>query len=306
MNSPKRYLPLALILAAGIAAIVAAEWQHITARPSPQAILSAAADAQHEVTRIPMHFDVLSDSDEIAIGNQLAANYTGQLQTSDTTSAQLAANKATEAYLQTVGLRVVAHARRKLPWRFHYIPDPGFVNAFALPGGHVFVGEGLLRLMHSEDALAGVLGHEVTHIDLRHCAERVQTEAHLRNLSQGGGLLGSLAGIPVEVFLAGYSKEQELEADRDGTTLAVDAGYSPLGILQLFDEFAKLEQASAPTTATPTTPVDEAADLSLATLSGYFRSHPPAAERIQQIRSLIAANHWPTPPPRPLAWKPTP
>ena len=305
MKSLKRFLPLSLILLAGIAAIVAAEWQHITTRPSPQAILSAAADAQHEVTRIPMHFDVLSDSDEVAIGNQLAANYTGELQTSDTTFAQLAANKATEAYLQTVGLRVAAHARRKLPWRFHYIPDPNFVNALALPGGHVFVGEGLLRLMHSEDALAGVLGHEVTHIDLRHCAERVQTEAHLRNLSQGGGLLGSLAGIPVEVFLAGYSKEQELEADRDGATLAVNTGYSPQGILQLFAEFQKLEQSSEPATP-PSGPVDEAANLSLATLSGYFRSHPPAAERIQQIQSLIAANHWPTPPLRPLAWRPVP
>ena len=295
----RRLTPLALILLAGIAAIVAAEWQHITTRPSPQAMLSAAADAQHEVTRIPMHFDKLSDADEITIGNQLAADYTGELQPTDATPAQLAANKATEAYLQTVGLRVAAHARRKLPWRFHYIPDPGFVNAFALPGGHVFVGEGLLRLMHSEDALAGVLGHEVTHIDLRHCAERVQTEAHLRNL----GLLGSLAGIPVEVFLAGYSKEQELEADRDGATLAVNTGYSPQGILQLFAEFQKLEQTSEPATP-PSGPVDEAANLSLATLSGYFRSHPPAAERIQQIQSLIAANHWPTPPLRTLAWKP--
>ena len=59
MKSLKRFLPLVIILLAGIAAIVAAEWQHIAARPSPQAILSAAADAQHEVTRIPMHFDVL-------------------------------------------------------------------------------------------------------------------------------------------------------------------------------------------------------------------------------------------------------
>ena len=295
MKSLKRFLPLALILLAGIAAIVAAEWQHIAARPSPLAILSAAADAQHELTRIPAHFDVLSDADEISIGNQLAANYTSELQPTDATPAQRAANKATEAYLQTVGLRVAAHARRKLPWRFHYIPDPGFVNAFALPGGHVFVGEGLLRLMHSEDALAGVLGHEVTHIDLRHCAERVQTEAHLRNL----GLLGSLAGIPVEVFLAGYSKEQELEADRDGATLAVNTGYSPQGILQLFAEFQKLEQSTEPATP-PSGPVDEAANLSLATLSGYFRSHPPAAERIQQINALIAANHWPTPPLRPL------
>jgi predicted Zn-dependent protease len=296
----RRLLPLCIILLAGIAAIVAAEWQHIAARPSPQAVLTAAADAQHELTRVPAHFDVMSDADEIALGDRLAANYTTRFARDKPTPEQIIADSTTEFYLQRIGLRAAAHARRKLPWHFHYIPDPNFVNAFALPGGHVFVGDGLLRLMQSEDALAGVLGHEVTHIDLRHCAERAQTEAHLRDL----GPLGALASLPVEVFLAGYSKEQELEADRDGTTLAVKAGYSPQGILQLFAEFAKLEQTTAPTT--PATPVDEAANLSLATLSGYFRSHPPAAERIQQIRALIAANHWPTPSLRTLAWKPAP
>jgi predicted Zn-dependent protease len=301
MRPLKRYVPLTLIVLAGIAAIVAAEWQHIAARPSPQAVLTAAADAQHELTRVPAHFDVMPDADEMALGNSLAANYIAEFARPHPTPAQLAFNQSTEAYLQRVGDLTAAHARRKLPWRFHYIPDAGFVNAFALPGGHVFVGEGLLRLMHSEDALAGVLGHEVTHIDLRHCAERAQTEAHLRDL----GTLGAIASLPVEVFLAGYSKEQELEADRDGATLAVDAGYSPLGILQLFAEFEKLEPASTPA-STPATPVDEAAGISLATLGGYFRSHPPAAERIQQIRAQIAANGWPTPPPRPLAWKPAP
>jgi predicted Zn-dependent protease len=296
----RRLTPLAIILAAGIAAIVAAEWQHITARPSPQAMLTAAADAQHEVTRVPAHFDVMSDADEIRIGDQLAANYAETFARDNPTAAQRAADKQTEAYLQTIGLRVAAHARRKLPWRFHYIPSEDFINAFALPGGHVFVGEGLLRLMHSEDALAGVLGHEVTHVDLRHCAERVQLEAHERNL----GLLGALASIPISVFTAGYSKEQELEADRDGTTLAVRTGYSPLGILQLFDEFAKLESRYAsPQPATPD-PLDETLHLSLATLSGYFASHPPAAERIQQVRALMAANHWPTPPLRPLLTRP--
>jgi predicted Zn-dependent protease len=243
----------------------------------------------------------MPDADEIALGDQLAANYVTEFARADPTPAQLAFDKATEAYLQRIGLRAAAHARRKLPWHFHYIPDANFVNAFALPGGHVFVGDGLLRLMQSEDALAGVLGHEVTHIDLRHCAERAQTEAHLRDL----GPIGAIAGLPVEVFLAGYSKEQELEADRDGTTLAVDAGYSPLGIVQLFEEFAKLEATAGPSTA-PSGPIGEAASLSLGTLSGYFRSHPPAGERIQQVRALISANHWPTPPPRPLAWKPAP
>jgi len=298
-DSRKRWLPLALILLLGVLAIVNAERRRIATQPSPQALLSAAADAQHELTRIPAHFDVLSDADEIAAGNQLAAHYAAVFARSNPTPAQTASDQAIAAYLERIGLRSAAHARRQLPWHFHYIPDPNLINAFALPGGHIFVGEGLLRLMQSEDALAGVLGHEVTHVDLRHCAERVQLEAHERHLSDAAGPLGSLASIPVEVFVAGYSKEQELEADRDGTTLAVQAGYSPQGILQLFAEFAKLEAQFA--SASPhTNPLDETLHLSLATLSGYFASHPPAAERIQQVEALIAANHWPSPPLRPL------
>jgi predicted Zn-dependent protease len=290
-DSRKRWLPLALILLIGVLAIVRVQRRHITTQPSPQALLSAAADAQHEVTRIPAHFDPMSDADEIALGNTLADHYTNNFE-ADPPLAKKPEEIQLEAYLQTIGLRAASHARRKLPWHFHLIRNADFVNAFALPGGHVFVGLGLLKLMHSEDALASVLGHEVEHIDLRHCADRYQTEAHLRNLDPTG-----LLSLPVDLFMAGYSKDQELEADRDGTTLAVESGYSPQGILQLFAEFAKLEGTPA---ATRTNPLDEAAGLSLATLSGYFRSHPPAAERAQQVEALIATNHWPSPPLRPL------
>jgi len=285
----KRWIPLAIILLAGCAAIVAVQWKNISTRPSAQAILSAGADAQHELTRVPAHFSRMSDADEIAAGNALADSYSTRWRlTTDS-------DRAEEAYITSVGTEVAVHARRKLPWRFHYIPDRGFVNAFALPGGHVFVGRGLIELMHSEDALAAVIGHEIEHVDLRHCAERAQTEAELRNL----GPLGSLVGIPIEVFMAGYSKDQELEADRDGTTLAVQTGYSPAGILRLFDEFQKLEQGEEPH-RDPRSPVGEGAQLSLQTLSGYFRSHPPSTERAEQIRNLMVAAHWPTPPLQPL------
>ena len=289
----KRWLPLSIIVIAGILSIVAVQWQRISARPSAQSLLSAAADAQHEMTRVPAHFDRMSDSDEIELGDQLASEYAARWASPKQDAVK---NHAIEAYLQTVGEHVSAGARRKLPYKFHYIPDSDFVNAFALPGGHVFVGQGLLALMQSEDALAAVLGHEVEHIDLRHCAERMQTEAHLRNL----GALGDVVGLPVEVFLAGYSKEQEMEADRDGTALAVKVGYSPLGILQLFGEFEKLEQKSGAAGDKPATPVDEAAQVSLQTVEGYFRSHPPATQREEQVRELMRAQHWGTPPVRKL------
>lgn len=185
---------------------------------------------------------------------------------------------------------------RSLPYRFHYVPQASFVNAFALPGGHVFVGEGFLKLMKSEDAVAAVLGHEVEHIDLRHCAERVQTEGHLRDL----GSLGALLSLPVGVFTTGYSKAQELEADRYGTALAVASNYSPAGILQLLDEFDRLERKGVKDAGSSTSPVNEAAKVSVQTIEDYFRSHPPAAERKQQIEILARSQHWSTPPLQPL------
>lgn len=297
-GSVKRWLPLAAILLAAVAAIVVAHRQQVDTRPSADAVLSAAADAQHEATRLPARIDVLSDEDEQRIGDQLAAEYDSEtpLDPKHATPKQIAAQQQAmaqrqqvEAYLNQVGNRVVENTRRHLRWKFHYLPQKDFVNAFALPGGHLFIGDGLLRLMDSEDALAAVLGHESQHVDLRHCAERVQAEAHLRNLD--------MLGLPMQIFIAGYSKDQESQADRDGTALAVKAGYSPQGILHLMQAFKKLEGQPD---AKPDTPVEEAAGLTLGSLSGYFQSHPPAGERYKQIESLIRTNRWPSPPLVPL------
>ena len=149
----ERYLPLALIVVASIVGIIVVQRERVDTRPSAQALLLAAADVQREVTRMPAKLDRLTDDDEIALGNALATHAAASL---IPTQSDASREINVEAYLQTLGARVAAHARRKLPWTFHYIPSPAFVNAFALPGGHVFVGEGLLRLMRSEDALAAV------------------------------------------------------------------------------------------------------------------------------------------------------
>jgi predicted Zn-dependent protease len=170
------------------------------------------------------------------------------------------------------------------------------VNAFALPGGHVFIGAGLVAMMDSEDQLAGVLGHEVEHIDHYHCAERVQLEARLRNLNLG--VVGALLQIPVEVFQAGYTKDQELEADGEGTRLAARTGYAPEGAVRLFEKFAKLERESSRPAHTPQ---EEAARAALQTLQGYFRSHPPAEERIAYLRRTLPPELWNRIAERPLA-----
>ena len=109
----------------------------------------------------------------------------------------------------------------------------------------------------------------------------------LRHLQLGD--LAGVAQIPLSIFQAGYSKEQELEADREGTRLAVLDGYSPLGAVRLFEAFDQMEhRRSRPAD----TPADEAARVALGTLSGYFQSHPYPADRAAQIRRMIQTEHW--------------
>ncbi len=100
--------------------------------------------------------------------------------------------------------------------------------------------------------------------------------------------------IPVEVFEAGYSKDQELEADLEGTRLAVAAGYSPLGAIQILEKLDRLHKERL---APPKTIRQELSRAALETLSGYFASHPPTEERAAEIRKMIFEEDWKTLPP---------
>jgi predicted Zn-dependent protease len=275
----KRWMALAGIVLLGAAAIVVSERRKVEVAPGPAPMLYLIADTEQEITRMPVSFTRMSDAEEIAAGNSLARYYFNREEKPNPEKREI------EAYLNQVGARLAAHAHRKLPYRFHYLPDRYFINAFALPGGHVFIGEGMLRLMDSEDELASVLGHEIEHVDHYHCAERVQQQQALRKIP-----LGSLFAIPVEVFEAGYSKDQELEADREGTRLAVEAGYSPNGAIRMFETFQRLYEEYR---SHAKTPQEELTQVAGDTLEGYFRSHPLASERIAQLQRLISDEHWP-------------
>lgn len=262
--------------------LVWSEKRKAEAPVSPKAILYLVADTQRELTRLPVAFTHLSDEEEISIGDELARRYETEAQASS--GKRPASEAAIEGYIRNVGERVAVHAHRKLPYRFHYLDQPALVNAFALPGGHVFVGNGLLALMDTEDELAAVLGHEIEHIDHYHCAERAQLEAALRRIPLGG-----LVGIPIEVFEAGYSKDEEMEADREGTKLAVATGYSPLGALRLYQTFDRLNREYVTKAESPE---EELGQVTIQTLEGYFRSHPLPSERIEEVRRMIRTENW--------------
>jgi predicted Zn-dependent protease len=271
----KRLIILILLLAAAASALYYSERHKQESRVGPEAVLNALADTQRELSRVPASVTRISDEEEIRIGDALAEHYISQFGSGDS---------AMQEYVSTVGRVVAAHARRKFNYKFHYVPEEYLVNAFALPGGHVFIGKGLIQLMESEDELASVLGHEVEHIDNYHCVERYQLKARTGNLP-----LAELLALPVELFQAGYGKEQELEADRDGTWLAVQAGYSPQGAIHMFETFGRLHREYV---LKADSPDQELSKVAIEGILGYFRSHPLPEERISQMEKMIARNKW--------------
>lgn len=277
----KRAIFFLIVLGVALAALYFSERHRDKSSVTSNAVMEMAADLQRDITRAPMRFTRLSDTEEIKIGNELAERYSAY---DEKLSPE---QQGLQEYVAKVGRAVSSHAHRRLPYRFHLIPDRSLINAFSLPGGHVFVGEGLLDLMNSEDQLAFILGHELEHIDHYHCAERVQVEARFRKLKLG--IVGELVQIPLEVWEAGYSKDEELEADREGLRLAVIGGYSPYGAVSLFMRFHEIQMDRE---INAKSPQQELSELAIQSLEGYFRSHPATSDRIAQVQQVIAEEHW--------------
>jgi beta-barrel assembly-enhancing protease len=276
----KRLVALVVILLVACGGLYMAQRGDHEDAVSANAVVDAAAEWQRDLTRAPMQFTRISDEDEMRIGDELAQHYE-MAQPVETDE-----NMAMKKHVVEVGGRVAAHARRKVAFRFYLIPSADFVNAFALPGGHVFIGQGLLEQMTSEDELAFVLGHEIEHIDHFHAAERVQIEAQLKNVNLD--IVAAVAQIPMGLWQVGYSKEQEFEADREGLRIAVAAGYSPQGAVNMMERWSKLNREYVIHAETPT---GELSQLAVDGLGGYFRTHPLPSERLAQVNAIIAQDH---------------
>ncbi|HEY6337551.1 MAG TPA: M48 family metalloprotease [Candidatus Sulfotelmatobacter sp.] len=203
----------------------------------------------------------LSLRDEVRAGNALEAAFQKSQGFADTPE-----SKAIETYLQKVGEKVAANAKRKLPYTFHLDPHPGFRSAVAYPGGQIVVGGGVLALMVHEDELAVVLGHEIEHIDLNQCASRVIDAMQRDHLTAD-----QFDKLSIEEFGGPYGKDGELAADREGVKLAVAAGYSPHAAVELLQMYQYLSRDSKPAPR---------ADA------------PSLEERIQQVQDMIKSQHW--------------
>ena len=273
-----RRIILAVILISGCTAVYFLQRAKSEAPISPAPVLYLVADTEREASRIPLVLTRISDDEENQIGAQIAKEY-GLTDAHRFENDKSGDAENIEHYLNTVGDLLTPQVQRpKIQYHFYLDDNPYLVNAFALPGGsRIVVGRGLLNLLESEDELAAVLGHEITHVDDRHSIERLQYE--LAAKKYGLGVFYQLGRPAVEIFQAGYSKEQELEADRAGLDIAVSRGYSPEGGIALMKRFEKLEAEESDPNRRAGSPIEEIAQVSVESLGQYFQSHPAASER---------------------------
>ncbi len=294
-----RRIILAAILIAGCTALYFLQRAKSEAPISPAPVLYLVADTEREASRIPLVLTRISDEEENQIGAQIAKEY-GLTDPHRFDNDKIGDAENIERYLNTVGYLLTPQVQRpKIQYHFYLDDNPYLVNAFALPGGRIVVGRGLLNLLESEDELAAVLGHEITHVDDRHSIERLQYE--LAAKKYGLGVFYQLGRPAVEIFQAGYSKEQELEADRVGLDIAVSRGYSPQGGIALMKRFEKLEAEESDPNRRAGSPIEEIAQVSVDSLGQYFQSHPAANERLAAMQSETTSQGWPETPQRPLA-----
>ena len=192
-------------------------------------------------------------------------------------------DEALQAYVSGIGARVTQQTERPdVTYKFYIIDSP-IVNAFALPGGDVYVSRGLLALANSEAELAGVLSHEVGHITARHSAERyshsVVTSMGATVLSTviGNSAASQAIGLGSNLYLSGYSRSQETEADTLGLRYMAQGGYDPRALsdfLRSLNEDKVL--ASGGKKSDPA--------------ESYFSTHPPTPKRVNKTLA-DAANY---------------
>jgi beta-barrel assembly-enhancing protease len=194
-----------------------------------------------------------------------------------------AADPGWQAYVQDVGLTLSPLVRRRgVRYEFHVI-EWNAPNACAIAGGHVYISTAMLGLLESEAELAAILGHEISHVDLRHCVERYQYALKLRK--SPAEPVGHLVDMFRMLASAEYAKFQEQEADAQGVRLAAEAGYNPEAAVRFFHRLDLMAARPAPGAAK--SPVSESARAAGQALGDYFRSHPRSADRAARLGEQI-------------------
>jgi beta-barrel assembly-enhancing protease len=266
------YIVLVLMLACGAAVSVG----QLDPNVSLDSVREIWADVLRDADQFGLQATRVSAAREMQLGTELAGQ-TGNWGQEDPEQ---------EKYLEAVASLLEPHLNRKeIVYHFHVIRSPE-INAFALPGGQIYVLSGMLDFLESEAELAAVLGHEMSHVDLRHCIERYQYELALDKA--GAGHAGAVVEFAHRLVAIGYTQYQELEADASGERLAIEAGYDPDSAAAVFTRMKiKFNDADALPAVTPGGEVGQAVE---GAIGSYFRTHPTSEERSRQLSAMAARN----------------
>ena len=207
----------------------------------------------------------LSPKQEIAIGLQSAPGMAQQ-------HGGLHPDNRYQALVDNVGNKLVSNSLAKqtpYKYEFHLLADENTINAFALPGGQIFITYALFSKLENQDQLAGVLGHEIGHVLGKHSNERITDSKYWQTLVMGAGAIdmGSVAQQIGQGTLLKNGREDELESDELGVMFMLDAGYNPeemIGVMEI------LKTAAGPNR-----------------VPEFQSSHPDPENRIEKIREAI-------------------
>ena len=227
------------------------------------------------ITQEKQHVGSITPEQEIALGLQAAPEMEQQF-------GGLDPDPQLQGKVTQVGERLVAQsAAGKSPYHFefHLLNDPETINAFALPGGQVFITEGLLKRLKTEGQLAGVLGHEIGHVVARHGAEQIAKQQLTQGLT-GAAVLATydpnnpssrnsaaVAAMIGQLVTMRFGRQDELEADHLGVRLASESRYDPRSMVELMKILEESSQGNQP--------------------PEFFSTHPNPENRIQHIQEAI-------------------
>ena len=211
----------------------------------------------------------------LKIGEEQELEIGGRVSEAVRTRYGVVQDAAVHRYVTLVGLTLAqASTRPKGPWQFIVLDTDG-VNAFAAPGGFIFVTRGALAFMQSEAELADVLAHELMHVTEQHTVKAIQKKNMSDlglDLAPGGGLtkaaLDKLGEEATKLVLAGYGRAEELEADEAGIVLSNRIGYAPRGLGDFLTRLSERNKASTEK-------------------QGLFASHPEMKERLDRLDKQI-------------------
>jgi predicted Zn-dependent protease len=207
-------------------------------KPAQSNTTSSQASTNDLMGLLSQSMEQIDEPKEIEIGRNLAAVLLG--------AKPLYPDMVLQRYVNRLGRWIsLQSSRPNLPWTFAVLDDKGY-NAFAAPGGYIFVTKGLIDTLKDESELAGILAHEINHVIFKHHLQAIRKSAQTGLLTQAvasqlkndlaGGLSSKLISLGRDLYSKGLDQGDELEADRNGVALATRAGFDPYGLVAVLQQ----------------------------------------------------------------------